>query len=131
MGISANRKARTIIQIDDAIKVPPQIIAIHAPVAAPCETPMVDGEASGLPRELCRMHPQIPRTHPAINEHKVCGSLKLNNIIEALLSLLSAPEIKSIGERFEDPTHRSTSNKMTIKIKTTSKAHHFLRESLL
>ena len=131
VGISANRKARAITQIEDVIKVPPQIIAMHAPQDAPCETPMVEGEASGLPRELCRMHPQIPRTHPAIKEHKVCGSLKLNRTIEALLSLLSAPDIKSTGERFEDPTQRSTSIRMIAKTKTTSKAHHFLRESLL
>lgn len=131
VGISANKKARAIIQIEDAIKLPPQIIAMHAPAAAPCETPIVEGEASGLPRELCRMQPQIPRTHPATNEHKVCGSLKLNSTIEALLSLLSAPDIKSIGDRFEEPTQRSIIIRVIIKIKTTSKAHHFLRESLL
>ena len=86
VGISAKIKANAITQIDEAIKVPPQIIAMHAPQAAPCDTPIVEGEANGLPSELCKMQPQIPRIKPATNEHKTWGSRKLNKIIEALQS---------------------------------------------
>lgn len=131
VGISANTKAKAITQIEEAIKVPPQIIAIQAPQAAPCETPIVEGEASGLPSELCKMQPQIPRTHPAINEHKTCGSLKSKSTIEALLSLFNAPTIKSIGERLEDPMHKSITKRIIVSAKIARSAHHFLLESLL
>ena len=77
------------------------------------------------------MHPQIPRTQPAIKEHKTWGSLKSKSTIEALLSLLKAPLIRSIGERLEDPIHKSIANRIIAREKITARAHHFLRVSLL
>lgn len=52
VGIIAKTKANNTIHIDPLSKLPQHIIAMQAPHAAPCETPMVDGAAKGLPKEL-------------------------------------------------------------------------------
>lgn len=52
VGIIAKIKAKSTIQIEPLRILPPQIIAIQAPHAAPCETPIVDGAAKGFPNEL-------------------------------------------------------------------------------
>ena len=81
VGIIAKIKAKITTNIEELIASElKQIIATQAPHAAPCETPIVLGAASGLPRLLCNMHPQIPKTAPAISEHSMWGSRKFTSI---------------------------------------------------
>ena len=76
VGINANINAQTTTTTEEpATRPEKQTIAMHAPQDAPCETPIVEGAAKGFPKLLCKMQPQIPKTPPAINEHKTCGSL--------------------------------------------------------
>lgn len=80
VGINANINAQIITNTEDSTPKPDkQTIAIQAPQDAPCETPIVEGAAKGFPKLLCKIHPQIPKTPPAIIEHKTWGSLKLKS----------------------------------------------------
>lgn len=86
VGIRANIKAKITIPKEPKIADPPQIIAIHAPHAAPWDTPIVEGAASGFPKLLCKIHPHIPSIEPTNIEVRTWGSLRLNNISAPLLS---------------------------------------------
>lgn len=51
----------------------PRIIATAAPKDAPLETPRVKGDARGLRRIVCMMHPLIPRDMPVKAHREIRG----------------------------------------------------------
>lgn len=70
VGIRANMNAKSTTEIEVPNKLAPKTIAIQAPHEAPCETPIVEGAANGLPNELCKTQPHTPSMLPANSEHK-------------------------------------------------------------
>ena len=81
--------------------VPNMMIPIQAPQAAPCEMPIVDGLASGLPSVLCSMQPQTPRTAPTSRDVNTWGNLKFEIIIagSSQLKMFIGPKNKFIVAR--------------------------------
>ncbi len=111
-GNTPNPKANNIIAgLKAEPIVPNTIIDKHAPKDAPCDTPIVLGEAKGFPRQLCKILPHIPRVAPANIEHKTCGILSFQITMLILESFDVSPKITSIGfdeELLNNKSHKAT-----------------------
>lgn len=77
LGIKAKINAIAAMHNDDPpINPPNAIIAIQAPQLAPWEMPIVDGLANTFPKQLCSIHPHMPRPAPAKILQIMCGKRK-------------------------------------------------------